>query len=350
MKKTVWYGGDVFPVQDARWIARQYYYDLMEYAKLPTNQESFDKYFKTSFNMCDERVSDYSFITVEDDRNNLFETRRNFATIAEEQGFVNVISTEYMLREYMAVNPELFMADAKAIPYIAADCARTKRNTILSLCLLLCIDSVRQEVLQRQLLMLNIETDDPVGVIWKEICAIFGSGPELDDQGDPVLSVTGLDGRTANFEKRKTILFVCTGNTCRSPMCAALFNALFGKKHNLHAHSCGLCADGSPISPNAADALIRRGIRSEGDNNYLTHISKSVTDEMLRDAQTVVGMTNRHAMELMFRFPAYASKIHVLPHDISDPYGGDLSVYERCLCDIEAALAEAFPEKEKTNE
>ena len=83
----------------ARWIARQYYYDLMEYAKLPTNQESFDKYFKTSFNMCDERVSDYSFITVEDDRNNLFETRRNFATIAEEQGFVNVISTEYMLRE-----------------------------------------------------------------------------------------------------------------------------------------------------------------------------------------------------------------------------------------------------------
>lgn len=207
VKKTVWYGGDVFPVQDARWIARQYYYDLMEYAKLPTNQESFDKYFKTSFNMCDERVSDYSFITVEDDRNNLFETRRNFATIAEEQGFVNVISTEYMLREYMAVNPELFMADAKAIPYIAADCARTKRNTILSLCLLLCIDSVRQEVLQRQLLMLNIETDDPVGVIWKEICAIFGSGPELDDQGDPILSVTGLDGRTANFEKRKTILF-----------------------------------------------------------------------------------------------------------------------------------------------
>ena len=83
VKKTVWYGGEVFPVLDAHWIAKQYYYDLLDYAKLPTNQEVFDACFQTSFNMCNERVNDYSFITVEDDRNNLFETRRNFATIAE---------------------------------------------------------------------------------------------------------------------------------------------------------------------------------------------------------------------------------------------------------------------------
>ena len=127
--------------------ALQYYYDLLDYAQLPTNQETFDKCFQTSFNMSDERVSDYSFITVEDDRNNLFETRRNFATIAEQQGFVNVISSEYMLREYMSANTEMFTADAKAIPYITADYARTKRNAILSLCLLLCIDSVKEETL-----------------------------------------------------------------------------------------------------------------------------------------------------------------------------------------------------------
>jgi hypothetical protein len=128
VRRTVWYGEEAFPVQDARWIAKQYYHDLLDYAQLPTNQETFDKSFQTSFNMCDERVSDFSFITVEDDRNNLFEMRRNFATIAQQQGFVNVISSEYMLREYMAANPELFTADAKAIPYITADYARTKRN------------------------------------------------------------------------------------------------------------------------------------------------------------------------------------------------------------------------------
>ena len=206
VKKIVWYGEDAFPVQDARWIAKQYYYELLNYAQLPTNQETFDKCFKTSFNMCNERVDDYSFITVEDDRNNLFETRRNFATIAQQQGFVNVISADYMLREYMAANMEVFTADAKAIPYITADYARTKRNAILSLCLLLCIDSVPEEVLLRQMIMLNIETNDPVSEIWNEICVIFGQKMDLDAQNNKVLSVENRDGKTICFERDSTIV------------------------------------------------------------------------------------------------------------------------------------------------
>lgn len=209
VKKTVWYGGEAFPVLDARWIAKQYYHDLLDYAQLPTNQETFDKCFQTSFNMCNEKVSDYSYITVEDDRNNLFETRRNFATIAEQQGFVNVISSEYMLREYMAENTDMFTADAKAIPYITADYARTRRNTILSLCLLLCVDSVRQDVLHRQMMMLNMDTSDPATEIWKEICLIFSDATEplLDKQCNPILLVNCSNGKTVQFEKESTLLF-----------------------------------------------------------------------------------------------------------------------------------------------
>lgn len=207
VKKTVWYGGEVFPVLDAHWIAKQYYYDLLDYAQLPTNQETFDKCFKASFNMCNERVSDYSFISVEDDRNNLFETRRNFATIAEQQGFVNVISSEYMLREYMSDNTEIFTADPKAIPYITADYARTKRNAILSLCLLLCIDSVKEENLFRQLTILNLETKDPVAEMWREICTIFGSDTITDKQGNPILTVKNRDGKDMSFEKNETVIF-----------------------------------------------------------------------------------------------------------------------------------------------
>jgi len=207
VKKTVWYGGEAFPVLDAHWIAKQYYYDLLDYAQLPTNQETFDNCFQASFNMCNERVSDYSYISVEDDRNNLFETRRNFATIAEQQGFVNVISSEYMLREYMSDNTEIFTADPKAIPYITADYARTKRNSILSLCLLLCIDSVKEETLLRQLTMLNIEATDPIAEMWKEICTIFGSDTVTDKQGNPILSVKNRDGKTISFEKNDTIIF-----------------------------------------------------------------------------------------------------------------------------------------------
>ena len=207
VKKTVWYGGEAFPVLDAHWIAKQYYYDLLDYAQLPANQETFDHAFQASFNICNERVSDYSFISVEDDRNNLFETRRNFATIAEQQGFVNVISSEYMLREYMSDNTEIFTADPKAIPYITADYARTKRNSILSLCLLLCIDSVKEEMLLRQLTMLNIEAADPVAEMWKEICIIFGSDTVTDKQDDPILSVKNRDGKPISFKKNETIIF-----------------------------------------------------------------------------------------------------------------------------------------------
>ena len=208
VKNTVWYGGEAFPVLDARWIAKQYYYDLLDYAQLPTNQETFDKCFQTSFNMCNEKVSDFSFITVEDDRNNLFETRRNFATIAQQQGFVNVISSEYMLREYMSENTELFTADAKAIPYITADYARTKRNAILSLCLLLCIDSVQEDVLHRQLLMQNLDTEDPATSVWQEVCQIFGNSQqtERDKKGNPILCVT-KNGKQVTFRQEDTIRF-----------------------------------------------------------------------------------------------------------------------------------------------
>lgn len=209
VKQAVWYGGDAFPVKDAHWIAKQYYHDLLDYAQLPTNQETFDKYFKTSFNMCDERVNDYSFISVEDDRNNLFETRRNFATIAEQQGFVNVISSEYMLREYMSANTELFTADAKAIPYITADYARSKRNTILTLCLQMCVGTVPEDVLARQMVMLNIDTTDPAAEIWKEVCLIFGSqgAAEFDKQGNQVLHYVDSKGKSLAFKKTETILY-----------------------------------------------------------------------------------------------------------------------------------------------
>lgn len=202
-----WYGGETFPVRDAHWIAKQYYYDLLTYAGLSTTQDVFDKRFKASQNMCDERVCNYSFISVEDELNNLFETRRSFATIAEQQGFINVISTDYMLREYMSSNTQLFTADPKAIPYIAADFARTKRNAMLSLSLLLCIGAVRADELHRQMIVLNIDTKDPISEIWNELCTIFGKAPYADGFGDPILVATADSGKTIQFTKNDTIVY-----------------------------------------------------------------------------------------------------------------------------------------------
>lgn len=141
---------------------------------------------------------------------------------------------------------------------------------------------------------------------------------------------------------QETILFVCTGNTCRSPMCAALFNDRYAGLTR-HAISAGLMADGSPISANAVCALENAGIPSrKPDNDYKSHVSRNVTEEMMEQADIVVGVTSSHAMQLMMRFPSCASKITVMPTEISDPFGGDLARYETCLADIDRALKTAF--------
>ena len=148
---------------------------------------------------------------------------------------------------------------------------------------------------------------------------------------------------------RKTLLFVCTGNTCRSPMAAALYNHLYSDSA-YYAESAGLAAYGQPISENAAAALMERGVLPTLENNYLTHISRPLTDKLIENADLVIGLTGSHALNIMMRFPAYASKITAMPRDISDPYGGDLEDYRKCLADIEAALIAVFGEVRKDSE
>ena len=64
---THWYGGDAFPVVDTHWIARQYYYDLLRYANLPTTQETLEKVFRVSADMWEAEAGDNQYITVEDE-------------------------------------------------------------------------------------------------------------------------------------------------------------------------------------------------------------------------------------------------------------------------------------------
>ena len=93
VSNVVWYGGEAFPVTDMSWIARQYYYDLMKYAALPTDQDTMNKCFTTSSNFWSATIRKNNYFTVEDESNNMFEILRDFSTRSTEQGFVNVISS-----------------------------------------------------------------------------------------------------------------------------------------------------------------------------------------------------------------------------------------------------------------
>lgn len=128
------------------------------------------------------------------------------------------------------------------------------------------------------------------------------------------------------------VLFVCTGNTCRSPMAMAVFNNS-AKERGLEysAKSCGLFADGSPISYNSKRALSDAGIELE-------HISTPVCEDLLREADYVFGITDKHAKSIISLFPEFTNKVYSFPLNVFDPYGGDISVYRECLNQIKTGV------------
>ncbi len=163
---------------------------------------------------------------------------------------------------------------------------------------------------------------------------------------------TVLMQKNGREEHPYTVLFVCTGNTCRSPMAAALYNDMTRPREicSACAHedfvpargvalSAGLYAsEGDPISAEAVNALREAGVAPVEGYDYTAHTARCVTREMMEEADLVVGITAAHAMELTMRFPEWAGKIVTMPMDIADPFGQGQDVYRICLMQLRYCL------------
>ena len=120
------------------------------------------------------------------------------------------------------------------------------------------------------------------------------------------------------------ILFVCSGNTCRSPMAEGYLNSK--KIKDINAKSCGFMLKGEPVSENAAAVMSEIGV------DISAHKSRLVSKDLL-GADKIYCMGKAHK-DALIGAGVNADKISVLGGGISDPFGGDISVYRACRDEI----------------
>lgn len=131
----------------------------------------------------------------------------------------------------------------------------------------------------------------------------------------------------------RTLMFVCTGNTCRSPMAEVQAKQQAAERglRGIHVLSAGTCAaEGSAASSPAMRIAVQRGL------DLSDHRARALTASRASESDLVIAMTRRHAEEVRRLVPGapvilateFLPREHPLHEtDVPDPFGGDLQVY-----------------------